>query len=169
MCIIIDTNTLSSVFKNDDAQHHVFEPVKRWIMEGKGKVVYGGSKYISELGPNYVRLFSLLRGAGKAVFVPNDIVDSDMNVVSAQITHDNFDDQHIVALLRVSGCKLICSSDRRAYPFFRHNLFFNPARNKPKIYSSLGNTSLLVDRNIADVCLPCSPTTNAQRVVIGTV
>lgn len=83
------------------------------------------------------------------------------------IVHPDFDDPHLVGLLRVSGCKLICSLDSRAFPYFRHSLFFNPASNRPRIYSTLSNSSLLCDRQIADVCKPCAPTTKKQKSIFG--
>src|ERR1017187_6880909 len=108
MCIIIDTNTLASVFKQNSANHAQFKPVFDWIVEGKGKVVLGGSKYASELG-KYRRFFSLLEKVGKAVSISNESVDKEQVIVSEMIVHHDFDDQHLVGLLRVSKCKLICS------------------------------------------------------------
>lgn len=166
MCIVIDTNVLASVFKSASANHNNFKPVLDWVTLGKGKVVFGGTKYIKELGPNYGKLFLLLRDINKAVFIPNDLVDKEENIVSEMIVHPDFDDQHLVGLLRVSKCKLICSDDARAYQFFRHLDFFGVAANRPRIYSSAGNIGLLCDRHIADVCGSCSNSTNAQKEVI---
>ncbi len=167
MCIVIDTNTLASVFKRDSANHQEFKPVLDWIITGKGKIVFGGSKYISELKGNYLSLFTQFKKAGKAINISSDIIDAEEANVTNQISHPDFDDQHLVSLLKVSGCKLICSLDSRAYPYFRHQLFFNPAANRPRIYCSSGNASLLCDRHIADVCKPCTPTTNEQKNIIG--
>ena len=166
MCIIIDINVLADVFEKKSQNHSQFKPVYDWIINGKGKIVFGGTQYLSELKPKYVAFFALLNKSGKAVSVNSKSVDSEQKIVEQIIIHPDFDDPHLVGLLRASGCKLICSLDKRAYPYFRHSLFFKPATNKPRIYSSLTNTRLLCDRHIADICKPCNPTTNQQRAVI---
>lgn len=167
MCIIVDTNVLPSVFKQSSSNHSQFKPVRDWIIDGKGKIVFGGTKYINEIKGTYLAFFLQLKKAGKAVSIPSDLVDAEQLVVGSMIVHPDFDDQHLVGLLRVSGCKLICSLDSRAFPYFRHTLFFSPASNRPRIYSTLTNSSLLCDRHIADVCKPCAPTTKQQKSIIG--
>lgn len=167
MCIVVDTNTLASVFKRDSVNHLEFKPVLDWVQNGKGKFVFGGTKYLEELGESYRKLFILYRSVGKAVFISNDDVDSQTVWAANQITDPDFDDQHLIGLLRVSGCRLVCSLDSRAYPFFRHSTFFSPSSRKPKIYSSRGNEDLLTDTNIADCCKPTSVTTKAQKKSLG--
>lgn len=168
MCIIIDTNTLANVFDKNSAGHDEFKPVYDWIMVGKGKVVYGGTKYLSEIG-KHLSVFAELNRAKKAVNINKQKVDDRQVVVSDMIQHKDFDDQHLVALLLESQCKLICSLDKRASPYFRHNEFFSPANKKPKIYSNKGNKDLLSDRNIAEICKPCANTTNLQKGMLSNI
>ena len=151
MCIVIDTNTLPAVFNADSINHADFLPVLEWIQNGNGKVVYGGTKYQNEL-KNYLRLFIELRNRGKGVYIDCDLVDAKATEISKVIVDPDFDDQHIVALLIISGCKLICSLDKRAHRYFKHSKFFSPARNRPKIYKNIHHRSLLNNRNIANVC-----------------
>lgn len=167
MCIIIDTNSLSCVFDKESDNHNDFEPVLNWIYNGKGKVIYGGSKYLDEIKKKYLALFVQMRKAGKAIYINCDKVNEEEEVVNKMIKHPDYDDPHLVALLRISGCKLICSQDKRAYPYFRHSLFFSPSSKKPKIYSSKRNARLLTDTNIADVCLPCKVSSNIQKMTMG--
>lgn len=167
MCIVIDINVLPSVFKKDSENHQDFQPVFNWIYQGKGKVVYGGSKYLEELSEKYRKMLLQLNKAGKAIFISNSLVDKEAESASKLIIHDDFDDAHIVGLLKASGCKLICSLDARAYPFFQHSLFFSPARKRPKIYFSLINANLLNDTNIARICKPCVSTTKLQRKILN--
>lgn len=166
MCIIIDTNTLSCVFDSTNKDHDNFKPVLDWIYNGKGIIIFGGTKYLDEIKVNYLNLFLQFKKARKAIFVDNIQVDRETDSCSAAIVHKDFDDQHLVGLLKVSGCKLICSGDARAFRYFTHNTFFSPSSKKPKIYSSRVNLDLLVDTNIADVCKPCQHTTNAQRTLM---
>jgi hypothetical protein len=169
MCLIIDINVLGAVFDSKNSKHNHFEPVKTWILDGRGKVVYGGSRYIKELAktPRYLRLLLQLRKAEKACYVENDKVDEAEKKICHEIRDEDFDDQHIVALLVVSKCKLICSLDERAYQYFTHPELFKPASNRPRIYKQRANKSLLCQENIADICLPCEPTTNLQRKQIN--
>lgn len=154
MCIVIDTNTLASVFKEDSELHDEFIPVKEWILNGKGKIVFGGSDYQAEL-KKYLSIFKELKVGNKAVYISSDLVDKKKEEIKKLIVNKNFDDPHIVALLMVSGCKLICSNDKRAFPYFTHKLFFHPSKNTPKIYSGKRNKRLLVDNNIASICKSC--------------
>jgi hypothetical protein len=164
MCLIIDINALAPVFDSKNTLHNEFEPVKSWILEGRGKVVYGGSKYLAELSKTkYLGLFLQLRKAEKACYVENKLVDEAENDISAEISSKDFDDQHLVALLLVSRCKLICSLDKRAYPYFTNSKFFKPTTNRPKIYRQKSNSDLLCPQNMAEICLPCNPTTKLQR------
>ncbi|MFD2597959.1 hypothetical protein ACFSQ3_03260 [Sphingobacterium corticis] len=168
MCLIVDANCLSAVFDIDAANHSDFAPVFEWIFNGKGKVVYGGTRYLGELN-KYLKIYSELRKAGKAIYVDCDIVDAEETTISKKLKHGDFDDQHLVALLKLSGCKIICSLDRRAYPFFKNKLFFPRSSEKPKIYSSHINSDLLVEKNIADICKPCFDTTKAQKKKLGII
>lgn len=169
MCIVIDVNVMPSVFDKQNVYHEDFLPVLNWIYKGKGVVIYGGSKYLKEIPGKYLPILLQLNKARKAKYIPSAKVDSATQKVSQLISHKDFDDQHIVGLLKASGCKLICSLDARAYPYFRHNLFFTPARNKPKIYSSNRNAQLLSDANIADICKPCEVTTKNQKKLMPVI
>lgn len=168
MCIIIDTNTLASVFESSSQNHSEFKPVLDWIINGNGKVVYGGTKYISEI-KKYYAIFAELRKVRKAVFVDNDKVDKYANEAGNKISHSNFDDQHIVGLLLSSKCKLVCSQDKRAYPYFRHKLFFNSSRKKPKIYRGRSNLDLLNDQNIAKICKPCGSSNSSRKHIFNLI
>lgn len=166
MCIIIDTNVLVSVFNNKSTNHQEFLPVLDWISQGKGKIVYGGTKYSKEMG-KYIGVFNELRKAKKAIYIDNEKVNIQEKIASSKIQHNDFDDQHLVGLLIESKCKLICSLDERAYAYFRLPLFFSSSSQRPKIYSGKKNKKLLNDNNIAQICKPCSASTNAQKMIIN--
>lgn len=168
MCIIIDTNTLASVFKSDSQNHEEYKPVFDWIYSGNGTIVYGGSKYISEIG-KFAGVFLEFRKSNKAIRIENQLVDDQEDRVSKEIEDPDFDDQHLVALLIISGCKLICSYDKRAHPFFKHKKFFPSDEKRPRIYSNKNNKDLLTRRYIADICKPCSSLTKDQKKLLGKV
>ena len=78
MCIVIDINTLASVFNESSAEHQNFKPVFDWIMNGnRAVIVYGGSKYRKELerAGKYRKLFIELRNAGKTCEIDSQVVD----------------------------------------------------------------------------------------------
>jgi hypothetical protein len=156
MCIVIDANTFAAVFSDSCQEHEEFEPVLTWIIYGKGKIIYGGSKYEQELRHcrKYLGIFSELRKVGKVVVLNSTKVDYIQQQVEGIISHSNFDDPHIVAIVIVSGCRLICSNDGRAHPFFKDKNLYPKHFERPRIYSGYGNRDLLCDQNLVDICEP---------------
>ena len=157
MCIVVDTNVIPSVFNPQSADHQEFQPVFAWIAHGRGKMVYGGTKYIEELNKftKYNSLLAELRRIRKIVLVDKASVDSIQEEVSQKIKHKDFNDQHIIAIVIVSGCKLVCSNDKKSYPFVKKKSLYPNGAQRPKIYSSRRHTNLLTDKYIAKCCYPC--------------
>ena len=72
MCIVIDTNTLSKVFRSDDKKHPEFEPVLKWIIENNGKMIVGGTDFNRELFGKidwFRKLFIQLKDLNKVVVI----------------------------------------------------------------------------------------------------
>lgn len=158
MCIIVDSNNVNRVFHPNNKERLEFLPVYQWIISGNGKLVIGGSKFHNELKKNqwFMPLLSQLSRVGKVLNVPALKVDQLTEEIKLTIREgEDFDDPHIVSLLALSGCKLICSADKRAYPYFTKSDFFTKS-HRPKIYSSSRNKDLLKDQNICDMCKPTS-------------
>ena len=141
MCIVIDTNSLASVFDQKSEHHAEFRPVLEWIVLGNGKIVYGGTTYKRELAKatKYFRLLVELKKVSKIVEIDSVRVGEIEQRLAQTLSHSDFDDPHIVAIIIASGCRLICSADARAFRYFR------------KL-----NRGLLQDKNIADCCRPLS-------------
>lgn len=151
MCIVIDINTLHLVFTGAETD---FTPVRDWIIHDKGKVVIGGSKFSAELlrAGKYLKIFGELKKRRKLVSIDNEKV----NLKEEEIKHNvpaKCNDAHIIAIISVSGCKLVCSVDSSSYPFLKQRNLY-PTGGVPKIYSRKGNSDLLNDQNIADCCKP---------------
>jgi predicted nucleic acid-binding protein len=157
MCIVIDTNTWAEIFDASSTNHADFKPVKDWIIEGKGKVVYGGNTYIAEIPSRFRKLLKILNSAGKTVSIPNEPVNAQEEIAKNKISHPDFDDPHIVALIIVSKCRLISTNEKRAIPYFKdeERLLYPKKILRPKIYHCADNKDLLIDKNIAKICLPC--------------
>ena len=88
MCVIVDTNCLASVFERKSEKHPQFAPVLEWIIYGKGKLIYGGSKYISELrkASKYFKIINQLKKKGKVICVDKERVDREQKRIEKEIT-----------------------------------------------------------------------------------
>lgn len=115
MCLVIDVNSIPSVFDTSANDHQEFEPVKKWILEGNGKMVYGGTKFLDELKklPKYVALINQLSSAGKTVVLDKNKVDKQTKEVENIVSKD-CDDPHLIAIVRTSRCRVVCTKDARA-------------------------------------------------------
>lgn len=157
MCIIIDTNTLSKVFKNDNKEHLEFKPVLDWIINGNGKIVVGGTKFDIEIFEKvqwFIKLFNQLKSANKVVVIKNKLVDERQASVEKLKKHRKFDDTHVVALIGVSGCKLLCTHDSNSFPFVQDKTLYPKGKKPPAIYHKSTNKNLLCNTNISNCCTP---------------
>src|SRR3989442_13231578 len=77
MCLVVDTNVFSSVFRPDSCNHAEFAPVLSWITVGPGFLVYGGTRFNDELknAKRYLAVFIELKKKGKAKEVNRALVD----------------------------------------------------------------------------------------------
>lgn len=150
MCIVIDTNAFAHVFNQASRKHGSFKPVRDWIVNGKGKAVYGGTKYKKELARAklYRSLFIELLRAAKAVEIDGKKIDRVGNEVKKRAKQKNLDDAHIVAIFIVSHCKLFCSADRSADKFVKDSSLYPKKHKRPKIYRELKHRHLLCDKNV---------------------
>jgi hypothetical protein len=150
MCIVIDMNTLASVFNPSSSDHAQFQPVLEWIQEGRGKIVYGGSHYKEELNRSgrYRRVIIELKSKRKVAEIEQLAVDERERQLGEKILEKDCDDRHIIAILCVSGCKLVCSNDKRSYRFIKDKSNYEGKRRVPSIYCKRRNKTLLSDLNI---------------------
>lgn len=158
MCIVVDLNSLPNVFCPDSKKHADFKPVHDWIIHGKGYAVYGGTKYKVELGKSYryLKLFRQLKETRRAIEVRQDAVDARESELLSTTKGKGCDDQHIIAILCVSGCLLLCSEDKRSFKFVKNRCYYGKGRPKPRIYQSPKHKFLLCDENIVhlrNICL----------------
>jgi hypothetical protein len=137
MCLVIDENVISKVFDRKNAQHNRFKPVKVWVTTGTGSVIYGRTKYLKELGKGkYLGLFTELVKMRRAVKVETKLVDDRALMLKAKVPDEEFDDEHIVAIVGVSRCCLVCTDDTRSIPYLRRKDLYPPGVRVPQIYRS---------------------------------
>ena len=169
MCIVIDADVFSYVINPNSSNHGDFRPVKDWIVSGKGKLVYGGTKYAEEiLGHQGFRGFLVqMEHKGKTVNVACGSVDKVEVDLKQNIKGSGFNDYHIVAIILVSGCKLVCSNDqglsnlisvcynRVARPLMKRvskRVSIRWPIHRPIIYKKQTHRVHLCDQNIAACC-----------------
>jgi hypothetical protein len=118
MCVIVDANLASRIFAQPAEED--FAPVIDWLMSGEGGLVVGG-KLASELGRlgNPRRLVLELLRSGRARQIPAPVVRAEEErVAKTGLCRSN--DQHVVALARVSGARTLCTLDRDLQGDFRN-------------------------------------------------
>lgn len=156
MCVIVDTNCFASVFDPKSEKHAEFSPVLDWILNGKGKLVYGGTKYIQELSKTkYLKIFNILNSkAKKVVVVDKSKVDEVQIAIERSVIDPDFDDPHLPAIVIVSKCEVICSEDTRSVKFITDSNLYPKGVNIPKYYTSSRNKDLLCDKYINKIYKP---------------
>lgn len=169
MCLVLDVNTFGAFFDQTNSAHGDFRPVLDWVVEGKGKLVYGGTKYKKEMAAvrKFLHFFAGLERAGKLVKVCDKEVDNYEADVTGKETDKDFDDPHLIAIIMASGCKIICTNDKRALPYLKKNVLYQGLVKKPKIYQSKKNSSLLGDQYIASICMPCGKLNKKEISSLG--
>ena len=153
MCIVIDSNALPPVFNEKCDNHYDFAPVLAWIIKGKGHLVFGGTRYKKELNRmgRYRKIIIELKKKRKACEICTMLVDKKENELIKITCGENFNDHHIIAILCVSGCILVCSLDSSSDKYIKDSRFYLNKRRKPKIYRSEKNKSLLCDKNVLNL------------------
>lgn len=144
MCVVVDANVIPLVFNDQVAGHESFEPVKRWIYQGHAKLVWGGKSYLKELGRmvKYLRLFNELRKGGKVDRLDDEEVDAVETKLIERLSVAGFNDHHMIAIVNVSGCRLICSNNARHFDVLTDASCYAKGK-KPKVYCEKTNPRLL--------------------------
>jgi len=153
MCIVIDTCVICSVFNKDSDNHRDYEPVHKWIIRGAGFMVYGGTKYLKEVKSirRYLGIIVELKNVGKVKEVDKSIVDCEEDIVKKLIPNGKCDDTHLIAIFRASGCKLLCSSDKKSDLYIKNSSLYNARQDPPKIYRYRNHKRLLCPAYIVNI------------------
>jgi predicted nucleic acid-binding protein len=169
MCLVLDTNVFGAFFDSENVNHKDFQPALLWVVNGKGKLVIGGTKYKAEMksAKKFIRIFTSFERAGKLVLLSDADVDRHEAELKRIETNPDFDDPHLVAIILASECRVVCTNDKRALPYLKRSEFYKGKVKKPKIYQSIRNTSLLSDKYISDICSPCIKLNKSQAASLG--
>ncbi len=148
MCIVIDTNTLSCIFNPNNANHKNFKPVLDWIKSG-GRIIYGGEHYKKELmNSGYYKIVKLYRDKKQVIDLDMEYqgcVDKEEKKIESLGYSKQFDDMHIIAIILVSRCKIVCTKDKTFTTKFlkKKELYVKTKIKIPKVYSNSKNKDLL--------------------------
>lgn len=162
MCIVIDTNCFTHVFSRYSENHSEFKPVLDWLMDGRGKIVYGGTKYQKELSNagKFIPIITELKRRNKVVRLSDEKVDEWEREVKKKLESDGkdhinderYNDPHLVAIFSISGCKLLCSTDKKSFPFLNDKRYYIKDRKPPRFYTAKRNINLLCDKYFGSCC-----------------
>jgi hypothetical protein len=157
MCLVIDANCFARVFDSDNKEHAQFVAVWNWINAGKGCMIYGGSKYGTELraAPKFLPIITELERKGKTVHLSDANVDTVAAALKKKIPDPKFDDEHIVAIVILSRCRVVCTKDNTAISFLRRkDVYADYAGvSRPSIYRGRkSHFKLCCDKHIVAVC-----------------
>lgn len=157
MCLVIDADCFSRVFDKTNKEHLQFKPIWEWINDGKGRMIYGGTKYGTQLRTSrkFLPIVTELEKKGKTVRIPDSVVDDLATAIKGKITDANFDDEHLVALVVASRCRVVCTKDTGAISFLRRNDVFADYAgvSRPSIYRGhRTHTKLCSNAHIVAIC-----------------
>jgi len=145
MCVIVDTCCISKVFNVNAKEHSRFELLYAWINGKNGRLVFGGTKYKKEIRPmkNFLKLLLDYERQGKVSRVADSEVDAFALKAKEKVVEKDFNDEHLVGIVAVSRCCVICTDDTTAIPFItRPELYSALNMRPPRIYSRRAHKAL---------------------------
>jgi len=145
MRIVIDANALSVVFNPNNLNHEEFKPVFDWVYSGQGKMTYGGTKYEEELSrmTRFLGLIVELKKTVSIIVLNRDSVDEEADKIASAVVDSRFNDPHILAIVIVGRCKIVCSTDEVLHVFLQDKSLYPKGFPRPKIYTGLSSARIL--------------------------
>ena len=111
MCAIIDNDVSHQVFGANPTEPG--EYFRNWLSRENGGIIVAGGRLFHELSqnPNFQQFFAYRHQAGRAVRIPDAVVDAAAAELRARgICRSN--DVHVLALAQVSRARLLFTNDR---------------------------------------------------------
>ena len=154
MCLVIDSDCIARVFDNENAEHPSFIPVLNWILKGRGSIIYGGKKYKKELrsAARYLKIIQELERQGKVVKLPDGEIDSVAQKLKRKVRRRDFNDEHLVAIVSVARCVVVCTRDQRAVHYLKMKDLYPKGVKVPKVYKGLRQKKLCRNEHIVGRC-----------------
>ncbi|WP_287740311.1 hypothetical protein [Diaphorobacter sp.] len=154
MAVVVDPPLFISLFKESDPKHERFVRIKDWVVNGPAKFVYGGTTYKSELAKvgSVLAVLKVLEQKGKIHKLSDVSVDLDEFDVKNIEPKADFDDPHLVAIIRVSGVRIVCVDDPRSHKYLKSAKFYQSSKSRPKLFTNEKNINLLNKRALCGSC-----------------
>lgn len=151
MCLIVDTNCFGCFFDESNQDYNEFAPAHNWFFNKEGKLMYGGTKFLDEMkkAGKYMKLILELNRQGKAIPLDKDAVDREEERIKSIEANPDFDDPHLIAMVIVGRCQIICTQDRRAAKFLKNKKFYPNEVMRPKLYTGKQCKNLLCKKYIS--------------------
>lgn len=153
MCLILDTNRFGDVLSETTKEE--YKPLLLWLTDpyGDGAVVLGGSKYRGELGKHRkaIDFFVKLSQAGRL----REVDDKAVNAEAARIEKAKAcesDDEHVIALARVSGARVVCTEDQDLFEDVKDKGLLDKPRGR--VYRDASHKKLLHHDSKCQVPVP---------------
>jgi hypothetical protein len=142
------------VFSGDKTTNSRFYPVLKWIRDGKGKIILGGTKYQKEMRAcGILGLLVEFERQGRVVHLADAVVDKVCKSLKVKVPDNDFDDEHIIAIAVLSKCRVICTDDQRAIKYKKMKNLYEKGTRPPKIYRNTRHSRLCCEENIVSSCL----------------
>ena len=138
MCAIIDNDVSHQVFGTNPTGPGLF--FRDWLGRSNGGIIVAGGRLFRELvqNPNFRSFFEARQQAGRAIRVPDSVVDAAEDELQSVDTRSN--DKHVLALARVSGARLLFTNDRALQADFRNSRIVPGTRGR--IYTTVQHTDV---------------------------
>ena len=140
MCAIVDANVGHEVF-SEASQSEAGRYFYDWLIRRNGGILVVGGDVLRELEPSadFQRVFGERLLAGRARRIPDDIVDGETEALRAlRVCRSN--DEHVLALARVSGARLLFTNDRALQQDFRDTSIVGGTRGR--VYTTRVNADV---------------------------
>jgi hypothetical protein len=129
----------------------------QWVNSQKGACfVYGGKKYKTEMRNmvKYLDLIDELKKLENLLRLKRTWWIEDAARLKGICNDTAFNDEHIVAILNVSGCKLVCTKDTSAMSYIKTKDFYSD-KKRPQIYSGARSKNVLKSIYIVELKNKC--------------
>ena len=144
MCAILDANVVHEVFGED--RPSAGERFRRWISAGEGRLVVGG-KLTEELRKSgkFEVWFAETARLRRAKLINENRIDREVERLKSEGSCRS-NDQHVIALARLSGARLLYSDDEDLRDDFRDLKLLSKPRGK--LYPKRDPERLLRQKNL---------------------
>ena len=129
MCAIVDANVGHEVFgeAQSEAGRYFFD----WINRANGGTLVIGGKLREELctNRNFLRWLSVAERLGRTISINDDSVDAEAESLRLEgVCRSN--DEHVLALARLSGARLLFTNDQALQDDFRDRSIVDGVRGR---------------------------------------